>query len=129
MWNFVNGMPLERRFNVEVVTVDGQPVKCLSNILIQPKRSMMEVQNPDLVLVSSIANIDLVLENNPETVDWLRGQHRQGTHLAGVCTGVYLLAETGLLNGRTATTHWGFARDFQKRYPKINLKGRPADHG
>jgi transcriptional regulator GlxA family with amidase domain len=122
MWNFVNGMPLERRFDVEVVTVDGQPIKCLSNIFIQPKRSMMEVRSPDLVLVASIANIDEVLENNPETVDWLRWHHGQGAHLAGVCTGVYLLAETGLLNGKTATTHWGFARNFQKRYPKINLK-------
>ena len=96
MWNFVNGMPLDKRFDVEVVTVDGEPIKCLSNIFIQPKRSMMEVRNPDLVLIASIANIDAVMENHPEAVDWLRWHHRQGAHLAGVCTGVYLLAETGL---------------------------------
>lgn len=122
MWNFVNGIPLDKRFDVEVVTMDGQPVKCLSNILIQPQRSIMEVQNPDLILIASIANIDEVITNNPETVDWLIYHHRQGVHLAGVCTGAYLLAETRLLDGKTATTHWGFARDFQKRYPKINLK-------
>lgn len=122
MWNFVNGVPLDKRFEVEVVTVDGQPVKCLSNILIQSQRSILEVRDPDLIVIASIANIDEVMANSPETVDWLKGHHRQGTHLAGVCTGVYLLAETGLLDGKTATTHWGFARDFQKRYPKINLR-------
>ena len=122
MWNFVNGMPLDKRFEVEVVTVDGQPVKCLSNIFIQAHRSISEVQHPDLILIATIANIDKVIENNPETVDWLRLHHSRGTHLASVCTGAYLLAETGLLDGKTATTHWGFARDFQKRYPKISLR-------
>lgn len=122
MWNFVNGIPIDRRFEVEVVTVDGQPAKCLSNILIQPQRSIIEVQDPDLILIASIANIDEVMANNPETVDWLRHHYSQGTHLASVCTGAYLLAETGLLDGKTATTHWGFAHDFQNRYPKINLR-------
>lgn len=122
MWNFVNGMPLDKRFEVEVVTVDGQPVKCLSNIFIQAQRSISEVQHPDLILIASVANIEEVIGNNPETVDWLRLHHSRGTHLASVCTGAYLLAETGLLDGKTATTHWGFARDFQKRYPKIKLR-------
>ena len=122
MWNFVNGIPLDKRFEVEVVTVDGRPAKCMSNMLIQPQRSLSEVHDPDLILIASIANIEKVMASNPETVDRLRSHHSRGTHLAGVCTGAYLLAETGLLDGKTATTHWGFARDFQKRYPKIDLR-------
>ncbi len=122
MWNFVNEIPTRKCFEVEVVTIDGRPVRCLSNILIQPRRSIMEVRNPDLILIASIANIDQVITKNPETVDWLMYHHRRGAHVAGVCTGAFLLAETGLLDGKTATTHWGFARDFQRRYPKINLK-------
>jgi len=121
-WNFVNGMPIEKRFDVEVVSVDGRPVKCLGNIYVQPQRSILEVQDPDLIVIASIANIDEVMRKHPETVEWLMRHHREGAHLAGVCTGVYLLAETGLLDGKTATTHWGFARDFQLRYPKINLR-------
>ena len=50
---------------------------------------------------------------------WLLGWHRQGTVLSAVCGGSFLLAETGLLNGRTATTHWMYIDMFAKRFPGI----------
>lgn len=53
---------------------------------------------------------------------WLRAQHAGGTVLGGVCVGSILLAESGLLNGRSATTHWTSAKAFAARYPKIKLK-------
>ncbi len=46
---------------------------------------------------------------------------QQGVRLASVCSGAYILAEAGLLDGRQATTHWGRARDFISRYPKVKL--------
>jgi transcriptional regulator GlxA family with amidase domain len=55
-------------------------------------------------------------------LDWLRGQHRAGTILGGVCVGSILLAESGLLDGRTATTHWTSAKSFIARYPAIRLE-------
>ncbi|MFJ2467460.1 GlxA family transcriptional regulator [Pseudomonas sp. NPDC087615] len=53
---------------------------------------------------------------------WLREQHAGGATLGGVCVGSWLLAESGLLDGRSATTHWTSAKDFASRYPKIKLK-------
>ena len=47
--------------------------------------------------------------------------HR-GAHVASICTGVFLLAETGLLDGRAATLHWGFTGVFKSRYPQVTLK-------
>lgn len=55
-------------------------------------------------------------------LQWLRGQHARGATLGGVCVGSWLLAESGLLNGRSATTHWTSAKAFAERYPDINLK-------
>lgn len=52
---------------------------------------------------------------------WLRAQHAGGTVLGGVCVGSILLAESGLLDGRSATTHWSSAKTFATRYPKIKL--------
>ncbi|AHL36201.1 AraC family transcriptional regulator [Pseudomonas brassicacearum] len=52
---------------------------------------------------------------------WLRAQHAGGTVLGGVCVGSILLAESGLLDGRSATTHWTSAKSFAARYPKIKL--------
>ncbi|MGY2290075.1 GlxA family transcriptional regulator [Pseudomonas sp. SDO528_S397] len=55
-------------------------------------------------------------------LDWLRQQHRTGTILGGVCVGSILLAESGLLDGRSATTHWTSAQTFAARYPAIRLE-------
>ena len=58
----------------------------------------------------------------PDAVSaWLRQQHARGTILGGVCVGSILLAESGLLDGRSATTHWTSAKTFAERYPKVKL--------
>ena len=57
-----------------------------------------------------------------ETIDWLTEQGRKGACLCSVCAGAFLLAETGLLKGRKATTHWNLADDFARRFPDILLK-------
>jgi transcriptional regulator GlxA family with amidase domain len=55
-------------------------------------------------------------------MQWLRDQHARGATLGGVCVGSLLLAESGLLDGRSATTHWTSAKAFAELYPKIRLK-------
>lgn len=52
---------------------------------------------------------------------WLKACHRNGTTLASVCAGAFLLAETGLLRARRATTHWQYRNHFQDRFPQVNL--------
>ncbi|HCV74076.1 MAG TPA: AraC family transcriptional regulator [Agrobacterium sp.] len=52
---------------------------------------------------------------------WLRARHGEGSVLASVCAGAFLLAETGLLAGRTITTHWGSADAFRTRFPNVSL--------
>ena len=54
-------------------------------------------------------------------MQWLRAQHASGTVLGGVCVGSILLAESGLLDGRSATTHWTSAKSFADRYPNVRL--------
>lgn len=54
---------------------------------------------------------------------WLKGQHKAGAILGSVCAGAFLLAETGLLDGRTATTHWNLAEALQVRFPAIKVDG------
>lgn len=54
-------------------------------------------------------------------IQWLRQQHALGATMGGVCVGSILMAESGLLDGRSATTHWTSARQFAERYPKVTL--------
>jgi transcriptional regulator GlxA family with amidase domain len=57
----------------------------------------------------------------PEAARWLRDQHAEGATLCSVCAGAFILAETGLIDGRRATTHWAFARQLAQRFPKVQL--------
>ena len=83
--------------------------------------------HPDLPhgLSHAIAPPSLVMpekmEPFPAAADWLRAQHAEGTVLGSVCAGAFVLAETGLMSGRRATTHWAFAAQLARRFPDIEV--------
>lgn len=121
LWNRVNQSPQVPFFDVTVASADGGPIQCLNKVNIQPHCSIESVRQADLIIIASATYIDRILETSPELVPWLHRQYRQGAHVASICTGVLLLAETGLLDGKSATLHWGFARMFRERYPQVDL--------
>lgn len=57
----------------------------------------------------------------PETIAWVQGQAADARRTASVCSGAYVLAQAGLLDGRRATTHWNRSADFARRYPRVRL--------
>jgi transcriptional regulator GlxA family with amidase domain len=122
MWNYFNGQNVTPYFEVNLVTTNGKPFKCLNRVRMIPDGAIHDVQDSDLIVVSSILDIEKTLSVQGEVIDWLKDRHRSGSQIATICTGAFVLAETGLLDGKTATTHWGFADQFQKRYPQIELK-------
>jgi transcriptional regulator GlxA family with amidase domain len=106
---------------VVIASAEGKPVTCVNGVVIQPHLSASDVDRTDLILISAEA-IAAVDATSRSTSPWLIRHHEAGSTLASVCTGAFLLAETGLLNGKRATTHWGFAELFRKRYPQVDLR-------
>jgi transcriptional regulator GlxA family with amidase domain len=82
-----------------------------------------EIKKTDLVIIPSV-NYDYknVLKENKELIIWLREQYKSGAEIASICTGAFLLAATGLLEGKTCSTHWNTATDFKRLFPNINLQ-------
>lgn len=81
---------------------------------------------------SSLLSNSAFLETLKEFFEWLRLQHATGTTICSVCTGAFLLAEAGLLNHKSCTTHWRYFNDFANRYPETELKRNRLfvdDHG
>jgi transcriptional regulator GlxA family with amidase domain len=131
LWNRVHKAPSTPAFDVAIASADGKPIRLTNNVVIQPHASIASIDRTDLVVIASATDIDQILETHPQLIAWIRRQYAQGAHVASVCTGVFLLAETGLLNGKSVTLHWGFTRMFQDRYPKVNLDAdrMVIDHG
>ncbi len=112
----------EKKIHVKLASVDGKPILCQNNILLNVHCAVKDIQDADIFIITSIHNVENSLSDNRKMCDWLKEQHKKGTTLISICTGAFLLAETGLLNGKEATTHWSLAGIFQERYPAITLK-------
>ena len=131
LWNRVNNSPQTPYFDITIASADGKPIRSVNNIHIQPHCSIADILHTDLIIISSATYIEQILEKNPELIPWICRHYEKGAHVASICTGVFLLAETGLLDGKSATLHWGFADIFRKRYPRVKLKQDQMyiDHG
>lgn len=131
LWNRINGESPTPFFDVALATVDGLPAKCDNNIFIQPHCAINTIEETDLILIAAVANIEKTVKYCPEVIPWIRGQFEHGAHVASICTGAFLLAKTGLLDGKSATLHWGFVEPFRQMFPNIDLKPERIliDHG
>ena len=79
-------------------------------------------ETPNVVIVPAYQLGPPDRDHASETIAWVARMHAQGAIIAAVCGGVFLLADSGLLDGRRATTHWAFASEFRQRYPQLRLE-------
>ncbi|MBW0147008.1 GlxA family transcriptional regulator [Marinobacter arenosus] len=121
-WARIHGEPPEPMFRTRLLTQTGDPCRCINGItLLADGRWDADAQPAaDIIIVPTIgAPIPDVLSRNAELVTWLSRQDVTPSLLASNCTGAFLLAEAGLLDGKEATTHWGFSNQFRQRYPDV----------
>lgn len=122
-WNRIQKSSSAPRFQVELASPDGRAVNCLNRVTLKPDRDIASITDSHIVFIPPIgADIDKTLEKNANAIAWLRNMHDTGSQLVSSCTGSFLLAETGLLDGKLATTHWGYVEQFRARYPRVKLK-------
>lgn len=131
LWNRLNNAEHTPFFDVRVASTDGLPIRSVNQVEINPHCSIDQVDDTDLIIIASATYIDEILKKTPHLVDWILHHYNRGTHVASICTGVFLLAETGLLDHKSATLHWGFVDQFKTRYPQVDLKQDRIflDHG
>ncbi len=81
-----------------------------------------DVKETDLIFVPALSgDMETALEANKDFVPWMVKQYSKGAELASLCIGAFLLASTGLLNGKKCSTHWNAANDFRNRFPEVEL--------
>lgn len=119
-----DAVPASPPFRVEIVAPDRSPAMTASGLPLFAHRTIDEVDRTDIVILPSmmVKGGAWVCGRYPEAVRWLSAMHAGGASLCSACSGVLLLAETGLLDGREATIHWAYAPTFRRNFPKVRLR-------
>ncbi|MBE7367627.1 GlxA family transcriptional regulator [Ramlibacter pallidus] len=115
--------PGQSVFQVEVVGERSGLMTLASGVPFQVKRAISEIEATDIVIVPSVVLREegWVRDRYPRLLQWLQRMHAGGAMLCSACSGIFLLAETGLFDGRDATVHFWYHREFQALYPKVTV--------
>jgi putative intracellular protease/amidase/YHS domain-containing protein len=118
-----------RAFHVYTVGVTKDPITSQGLITTAPRFTIADCPKPDLIVVPG-GNTRAVAKD-PRVLDWLRQRAPETEVTLSVCTGAFVLANAGLLNGKAATTHWGSVERLREQFPKVAVQDdrRFVDNG
>jgi len=89
---------------------------------VTPDLTINDEVKTDLIIIPAVnGDMQKVVETNKDFLPWLVTQYKNGAELASLCVGTFLLASTGLLEGKKCSTHWLSANDFRKMFPNVEL--------
>ena len=81
-----------------------------------------DVKKTDLIIIPAIdGEIKEALEKNKDFIPWITNQYKNGAEVASLCLGAFILASTGLVNGKKCATHWAAANEFKRMFPEVQL--------
>jgi transcriptional regulator GlxA family with amidase domain len=110
-------------FHIEIVGEAVGPLELASGVPINVQRAIDTIETSDIVIVPSVLlrPEGWAKGRYPRLVDWLRTMHDRGAVLCSACSGIFLLAETGLFDGKDATVHFSYARAFAATHPAVPI--------
>ena len=118
----VHGL-IEDPYKIELVGLTNEPVNYQAHFQVTPDKSINQIDKTDLIIISAISgNLEEGIAKNAPFISWLKKQRvEHSAELASLCKGAFLLAETGLINGKACSTHWTAHNEFRVRYPQVIL--------
>lgn len=112
----------EPLFQVELVGAKKE-VKLNNGLYaVHTDRQINNTEKADIIFVPALfGDMPAAVAKNKTLIPWIVDQYNKGAEVASLCVGAFLLASTGLLNGKKCSTHWGFANEFREMYPDVEL--------
>src|SRR5262249_21315673 len=119
------GEPCAPRYALSVVAPAAGSVRTSGGLALVADRSLAQATGPVDTLIVAGGMGTRPHRHDPRLARWLKRTARRGGRVTAVCTGAFLLAEAGLLDGRRATTHWAMCDTLQRRFPAVRVERDP----
>jgi AraC family transcriptional activator FtrA len=107
-------------YDFAVCAVEEGPIRAAGGITVQAPYTPELLALADTIIIPGWRDADELPP--PQLLEWIRAAHARGTRLCSICSGVFVLAAAGVLDGQRATTHWRYAERLARRYPQIAVQ-------
>jgi transcriptional regulator GlxA family with amidase domain len=109
-------------FIVQLVGLNAQTNMKRGLFTVHPDALLQDVSTTDLIIIPAVhGNMEQIMADNEFMLDWIVRRYKDGAAVAALCIGAFVLAGTGLLDGKSCATHWEFANRFRQMFPAVNL--------
>ena len=121
-WQRFNGKPVAPAFHTQIASLNGDAFTCNNRIQLAADCDIAQLTTSNILLVPTIGgDVDKVLAESKEILPHIARMANTGCDVVSNCSGAFMLAQAGLLDGRSATTHWGYAQKFKTMFPNVLL--------
>ena len=128
LWQELVGEGQKTRYiEPRIVSRAQRPFLCGNGIPVNPALSIRQATAPGIIILPEmwLAPSDDIAERYTDVKEWIRDCYENGSSIYTACSGSVLLASTGLLDGRDATSHWGYQDLFRKSFPEVHFNPGP----
>lgn len=129
IWQQLTGTePLQQLIRPRIVSTTALPFQCGNGIPVMPHVGIETNPDAEIIILPELwlAPDEDLKGRYPDLMEWIRARYRAGATVYSACSGSIMLAETGLLNGRGATSHWGYQDLFRRSYPEVQFQPEPT---
>lgn len=111
-------------YKIELVSASNAPASNESLFSLNPHRSITEIDKTNLIIIpaSLVRSYESASKKNRLFINWVEEQYKKGAEVASMCSGIFMLASTGLLEKKTCSTHWAVSEQFNLQFPNVNLQ-------
>jgi transcriptional regulator GlxA family with amidase domain len=121
--SYRKGTGSDSLFNVEMAGLSKETEVFNGLFTVKPQANISDIATTNLIIIPSMAyGNDKVSEGNQLLMNWMKKQYEQGAEIASMCSGAFMLAASGLLDGKSCSTHWAHADTFRTMFPQVHLQ-------
>lgn len=110
-------------YKIEVAGVSKKVEYFEGLFSVKPQADIFSIAKTNLIIIPSVNHhYQNAIKKNKLMIDWITKQHKHGAEVASICTGAFLLAASGLMEGKSCSTNWAVADNFRKMFPQVKLQ-------